>query len=178
MPCTCHASPHLRPPSTNLAAPSAGAPSPAVISPAPSASASALDPRPHPRSPWEAFVMLASSLNPARSPWKGPPPLPRIRVPAILRPRSVSASTLSVRSPWKGPPPADLAPTDRTLYTGEKFPPAEEKEWASRKDIHVHRCRPMSPKASPRKRPGKFHDTLRSSYTNSLYPFSKIILVH
>ncbi|ONM17644.1 Mannosyl-oligosaccharide 12-alpha-mannosidase MNS1 [Zea mays] len=39
---------------------------------------SALDPRPHPRSPWKASVMLASSLNPARSPWKGPPPLPRI----------------------------------------------------------------------------------------------------
>jgi hypothetical protein len=29
---------------------------------------SALDPRPHPRSPWKASVMLASSLNPARSP--------------------------------------------------------------------------------------------------------------
>jgi hypothetical protein len=38
----------------------------------------ALDLRPHPRSPWKASVMLASSLNPARSPWKGPPPPPWI----------------------------------------------------------------------------------------------------
>jgi hypothetical protein len=66
--------------------------------------------------------MLASSLNPTRSPWKGPPPPPRIRVPAILHLGSASVSMLPARSPWKGPPPADLAPTALVLYMGEKFP--------------------------------------------------------
>ncbi|AQL01641.1 hypothetical protein ZEAMMB73_Zm00001d045140 [Zea mays] len=69
---------------------------------------------PDPRSPWKASVVLASSLNPARSPWKGPPPPPRICVPAILRLGSAFASTLPARSSWKGPPPADLASTSPT----------------------------------------------------------------
>jgi hypothetical protein len=119
---------------------------------------SAPDPHPHPRSPWKVFVMLVSSLNPARSPWNGPPPSPRIRVHA---PRSVSMEGSSTHGPRPHRPDSlygrEVSNQSRIAVVLFVAVAAEEKkERAPRKDVHVHHRRPMLPKESPR----KFHDTL------------------